>query len=126
MPSTITLMWPMVSVMGPEKTRKGREVTMPGRRGGCRRFRWRCQTYGDGPAHGQLAGTQVVQEPEEEGLDESPEDAGKHHHQEEHDDLEGKEGQEVCEHTSELVTICRTLARILSPGCLKSSLEDER
>ena len=29
MPMTMTLMWPMVSVMGPEKMRKGREVNIP-------------------------------------------------------------------------------------------------
>ena len=48
---------------------------------------------GDGPAHVQLVGAEVVKEPEEESLDETPEDTGEHHHHQEYDNLEDQ-GQE--------------------------------
>ena len=39
------------------------------------------------PAHLQLAGSDVVKEPEEKSLYETPEAASKHHHQQEDDNL---------------------------------------
>ena len=43
---------------------------------------------GDGPAHLKLARADVVQEPEEETLNEAPEAAGEHHHDQEYDHFE--------------------------------------
>ena len=42
---------------------------------------------GDGPAHLQLAGADVVEEPEQEALNESPEDSSEHHHHKEDHNL---------------------------------------
>ena len=42
------------------------------------------------PPHVQLFGPKVIQEPEKESLDESPEDPGKHHHHKEHYNLRRK------------------------------------